>query len=178
MGSTDTQTPTALLWKQPKFGVDHFKLYQEDSLNAEIYRTRLLSDTTIGKVAGCTWTFNRKGWLQDQVEAVESESKKRVAIFQFDWLKNGTLTLSNGRTFKWYRTKTFANTYALAESGQEGFLEIEHGWHWFKQRAWVTAYFPPGDPDLPLLLCLTMVLVYCINQDTAVAAATSVAGFG
>lgn len=178
MRPIDPQAPTDLLWKQPRFGVDHFKLYQEDNLCAEIYRTRLLSDTAIGRVAGCSWSFNRKGWLRDRVEAVEAELKKVVATFEFDWLKDGTLKLANGRTFAWYRARTFSNAYALAETGHEAFLEIEHGYHWFKQRAWVTTHFPPGDPDLPLLLCLAMVLVHCINQDTAVVAATSVAAFG
>lgn len=169
-----------LIWKQPKILIDRLELCQDDNAYAEIFWTRLLSDTAIGRTAGHQWTFNRKGCLRDQVLAVEAVSKKIIAVFEFDWLKNGTLTLANGRSFEWYRTKTFATAYALVETGNKTYLKIEHGHHWFKQRAWITSHFPSDDPDLPLLLCLTMYLVYCINQDnaSAIAATTSVAAFG
>lgn len=160
-------TTNELLWKQPKFAVDHFELYQNNNLFAEVYWTKLLSDAAVGKVEGNWWTFDRLGWLRDKVVANIADSEQVVASLDFDWLKNGTLELVNGRVFEWYRTKTLANAWALIEMGGKAFFEIEHGYHWFKQRAWVTLHFPVNDPELPLLLCMTMYLVYCINQDAA-----------
>jgi hypothetical protein len=167
-----------LLWKQAKFGADHFELIHEETRFAELTWTRLLSDEAVARTAGGWWTFDRLGCLRGRVVATVAESEQVAASFEFDWLKNGTLQLANGRTFEWYRTRTFANAWALAEAGGTGFLEIEHGFHWFSQRAWVTLHFPAGDPDLPLLLCLAMYLVYCINQDMAGAVAATTAVFG
>lgn len=178
MKSMNTLTGDELLWKQPKFGVDHFELVQDDVPFAELYWTRLLSDAAVGRVAGSWWTFDRLGWPRARVAATVAGSEGVAASFEFDWLKNGTLRLANGRTFEWYRTKAFANAWALAEAGGKAFFEIEHGYHWFNQRAWVTLHFPAGDTDLPLLLCLAMYLVHCINLDMAGAAAATAAVVG
>ena len=156
MKSINTLTENELLWNQPRFGADHFELYRDDGLFAGIYWTKLLSDAAIDRVANRWWTFDRLGWLRDKVVATVADTEQVVASFEFDWLKNGTLQLANGRTFEWYRTKTLSNAWALVENGQRAFFEIEHGFHWFKQRAWVTLHFPADDPDLPLLLCLPM----------------------
>ncbi len=177
MKPMNTLIGNELLWKQPKFSLDAFELYQDDDLFAEVYWTKLLSDAAVAKVAGSWWTFDRLGWLRDKVVATVANSEQAVASFEFDWLKNGTLSLANGRSFEWYRTKGLANAWALVESGEKAFFEIEHGYHWFKQRAWVTLHIPVDDPDLPLLSCLAIYLVHCINQDAAgaVAATSAVA---
>ena len=171
MKPMNTLTGNELLWMQTKFGADHFKLCQNDDLFAEVYWTKLLSDAAVGKVEGGWWTFDRLGCLRDKVVATIADTEQIVASFEFGWLNNGKLSLSNGRAFEWYRTKALANAWALAETGKESFLEVEHYYHWFKQRALVTLHIQAGDPDLPLLLCLTMYLVYCINQDAAGAVA-------
>jgi len=171
MKSMNSLAGNELLWVQTKFGADHFGLYQSDNLFAEVYWTKLLSDAAVGKVEGVWWTFDRLGCLRDKVVATVANSEQVVASFEFDWLKNGELSLSNGRTFEWYRTKGLVNAWALVESDKKSFFEIEHGYHWFKQRAWITLHIPVDDPDLSLLLCLTMYLVYCINQDAAGAVA-------
>lgn len=172
-------TGNELIWKQPKFLRDYFGLYQDESLLAELYWTKFLSDEAIGRVVDRWWTFNRLGWLRDRIKAYRAKSDHCVASFNFDWQKNGTLQLANKREFEWYRTKTLARTYVLVESGDNLWFEIEHGFHWFKQQAWVTLHCPVSDPDLPLLLCLAMYLLYCINNDLAGAvAATSAATTG
>jgi len=147
MKPMNTLTRNEMLWKQPKFGVDHFELYQEDDLFGEVYWTKLLSDAAVGQVAAGWWTFDRLGWLRDKVVATVANSEQVVASFEFDWLKNGTLHLPNGRIFEWYRTKALANAWALVETSEKAFFEIEHGHHWFKQRAWVTLNIPVSDPD-------------------------------
>jgi hypothetical protein len=173
----NTLTGNELLWKQPKFGADHFELVQGEVPFAELTWTRLLSDAAVGRAAGGWWTFDRLGCLRARVVATVAGSEGVAASFEFDWLKNGTLRLANGRTFEWYRTKTLVSAWALAEAGGKAHFEIQHGFHWFSQRAWVTLHFPAGDPDLPLLLCLAMYLVYCINQDMAGAVAATTAVF-
>jgi hypothetical protein len=180
MNAIHTLTKTDLLWRQSKFGVDRFELYQGDRQFADIRWPRLLSDIAVARIVGRKWIFNRKGWLRDRIVAAESVTRKVEATFEFDCSRNGSLKLANGRTFQWYCTKTFGNAYALVEKGHLDYLEIEHGHHWFSQRAWVEVKFRPDDLDLPLLLCLVMYLLFCINQDTAaaVAAATSVTAFG
>jgi len=173
MQPLNTLTGTELVWKPPKFGAELFELNENDDLFAKIYWTKLFSDAAIGQVADGWWTFDRLGWLRDRIVATIGASEQVSASFEFDWLKSGLLQLANGREFKWYRTKPIANAWALVETEGNAFLEIEHGFHWFKQRAWVTLNFPVDDPDLPLLICFTMYLIYCINQDNAAAAAAT-----
>jgi len=90
MKPMNTLIGNELLWKQPKFSLDAFELYQDDDLFAEVYWTKLLSDAAVAKVAGSWWTFDRLGWLRDKVVATVANSEQAVASFEFDWLKNGT----------------------------------------------------------------------------------------
>jgi hypothetical protein len=162
-----------LFWKQPKFLHYYFELYQEDAIFADLYWTKMLSDEAVGRVVDRWWTFNRLGWLRDRIKVSIANSNQIVALFEFDWLKNGEILLANGRSFTWYCTKLLARKYAMVESGDNLLFEIEHGFHWFKQQAWVKLLCQVTDPDLSLLLCLSMYLLYIINNDLAGAVAAT-----
>jgi hypothetical protein len=164
-----------LLWKQPKFARDYFVLCQGDNLFAELYWTKICSDAAIGRVFDRWWTFTRQGWFRCLVTASLASSDQIIASFNYDWMKNGRLSLANQRSFEWYRTRTFSLAYVFVESEGIYWFEIEHGMHWFKQQAWITLHCPSSDPDLPLLLCLAMYLLHCINNDLAGAVAATTA---
>jgi hypothetical protein len=53
--------------------------------------------------------------------------------------------------------------------------EIEFGWHWFKQQAWIRlpASQAVQPPEPVFLLCTGMYLGYCLNQDSGAAVAVS-----
>jgi hypothetical protein len=172
-------TDNELVWKQPKFLADYFGLYQGEDLFAELYWRKMLSDQAIGRVDDRWWTFDRRGWFRSLVTASVARSDQLVASCNLDWMKKSRLSLANQRSFEWYRTKTFSSAYVVVETRGNFWFEIEHGFHWFKQQAWITLHCPASDPDLPLLLCLAMYLLYCINNDMAGAvAATTAATMG
>jgi len=162
-----TLTGNELVWKQKRFGADHFCLFQEDRLYAEVYWPRILSESAVAKVSGRWWTFRRVGFLRDRIVATVGQTRRIAAVCAFDWLKDGSVKLASGRILDWYRTGVFSGAWALAESGGDDHLQIAHGYHWFKQHAWVSLAFPLADPELPLLLCLSLYLVDCVHRDEA-----------
>ena len=162
-----TLTGNELVWKQTRFGADSFSLFQDDRLYAEVYWPRMLSDAAVAKTSGRWWTFRRIGFLGNRVVATIARTRHIAAACSIDAFRDGAVRLASGRALNWYRTGLFTGAWALAESGGSGHLEITHGYHWFKQRAWIRLAFPAHDPDLPLLLCLSMYLVDCVHRDEA-----------
>jgi hypothetical protein len=167
---------TTLLWKQPKWAVEHYELWAGEDQLGELYWTKCLSDQAIARCGGLTWTLDRRGFFRDRAVAVEAGSEALAASFTFEWLKDGDLVLADGRSFRWYRTKVFGNAWALVDKAGGAVFEIHLGMNWFKRlaivRLWPDVQRMPG---LGLLLCLGLYLGICTEQDAAgaVVAATA-----
>ncbi len=175
-----THSQRTMLWKQPKFAVDHFELRSGDELLGEITWTKWLSDRALAKCNHGTWVLDRLGFFRDQVIATEAGSGNRVAGFEFGWLGEGDVRLPNGQVFPWFRTKALCGAWALTNESGEPVFEIQFGMRWFKQEA-VVSLRPAADqtPELGLLLCLGFYLGYMSLQDAAgAAAATTAAIYG
>lgn len=180
MKSLESLDQRTLLWRQPKWAAERYELRAADGLLAELYWTKWFSDQAVAECSQGSWILDRPGCFRDRAVAIDARSGEQAASFAFDWLKDGDLTLADGRTFHWYRTKSFSNAWALVEKDGGVVLEIQIGMRWFKQEALVRLW--PGVqkiPGLGLLLCLSLYLGLCIMQDAAgVVAATSAATVG
>jgi hypothetical protein len=172
-------TKTVLLWKQPKWAVDYYELRAGEDLLGELYWTKCLSDQAIARCDGSTWVLDRRGFFRDRVVATAPGSEQPVASFDFEWLKDGDLILTDGRSFRWYRTKVFGSAWALVGEAGGAVFEIHLGMNWFKRQAtvklWPDVHTMPG---LGLLLCLALYLGICTEQDAAGAAAATTAVVG
>jgi hypothetical protein len=191
----------SLVWKQPKFAVDAFELRDRSTLTGderligEIYWTSWLADQALARIGNQSWIFNRVGFFRRQILALDQPTRSQVACLEFGWLYEGDIQLMDGQVFHWYRTKAFANAWAVskvidspplddqqnkkmkhkkAPRSERLIYEIDYGMHWFKYEAFVTLFTKQSDtPELPLLLCMGLYLVYCATHDAAAAVAAS-----
>jgi hypothetical protein len=176
MKSLESLDQRTLLWRQPKWAEERHELRAADGLFAELYWTKWFSDQAVAECSHGSWILDRPGFFRDRVVASDTRSGEQVASFAFEWLKNGDLTLSDGRTFRWYRTKAFDTAWALVDKAGGAVFEVHLGMNWFKREA--TVRLRPDSrtmPGLGLLLCLGMYLGICTVQDAAGAAAAATA---
>lgn len=162
-----------LIWKQPKFAVDHYELRAGEELIGELYWTKWLSDRAVACCGQGVWELDRVGCLRQQVVAFDSRSRMRVASFEFGWLNEGDILMANGRVYQWYRTKTFNSAWAIVDENDELVYEIQIGTRWFKYEASVSLAVDNFNSELALLICLGMYLGICTMQDAAAAVAAT-----
>lgn len=164
-----------LLWKQPKFLVDHFQLFAGDDFLAELYWTKWFSDRAFARCPQGNWFFDRVGFFRRRVVAMEADSGDEIASLELGWLNEGQVRLVNGEIFQWYRTGAWGDTWVMANEDGGTLFVIRFGTHWFKHQANVALRKSAKKrPDLVLLLCFAMYLGFCNIQDTAgVVAATT-----
>lgn len=167
---------TRLTWTQPKWGVDHFVLQVGERRLGEIYWRKWFSDEAVARLGDQSWLFDRLGFFRDRAVAMELDSHKELAQISFDWMKDAVVTLSDGQTFEWFRTKALGDAWAMVDANQQLLYELEFGMRWFKHSAHVTlkrqAY---RVQDVGLLLCLGVYLSYVTMLDTAAVVAATVA---
>ena len=168
-----------LLWKQPKFFVDHFQLLAGDELLAEVYWIKWLSDRAVARCYQGHWVFDRVGFFRRRIVAMEAGSGDEVASLELGWLNEGKVYLASGEIFHWYRTGAWGDTWIMADEDGETLFVIRFGMHWFKHQANVAlATSIKEKPQLALLLCFAMYLGFCNIQDTAGAVAATTAATG
>lgn len=165
-----------LLWKQPKFAVDHFQLFAGDDLIAYIYWTKWFSDRAVARCSQGNWAFDRVGFFRRRVIVTQADADEVLASLDLGWLNEGQVKLANGHLFDWYRTGAWGNNWIMAEEEGGILFKIYFGMHWFKHQARVIMDSGVKKiPELPLLLCLAMYLGFCNIQDTAGAVAATTA---
>jgi len=163
-----------LTWEQPKWSRDYFELLTGKAVVASLAMTRWFSDEAEARTAGSSWIFDRLGFFRTHGVALQKGSEIEVARFDYDWTKDCTIYLKDGRTYEWFRTKTFQEAYALTAEDDSLIYAMELGTHWFKRQARLELGVLPADlADLDLLLCLGFYLGYCAQQDTAAAVAAT-----
>jgi hypothetical protein len=165
--------PRVLIWKQPKFGVDHFELWDGERLIGELYWTKWLSDHAVARCGQGAWNLDRVGCLRQRVVAFESQTGMRVASFEFGWLNEGGIHMANGRIYQWYRTKAFSSAWAIVDETDKLVYEIQIGTRWFKYEASVHLAVDKLTRELALLICLGLYLGVCTMQDAAAAVAAT-----
>ncbi|HEY71060.1 MAG TPA: hypothetical protein G4O08_10805 [Anaerolineae bacterium] len=157
-----------LMWKQVRFGADHFQLLAGEDCVGELYWTKWFSDLAVAQCAHGTWHMDRPDFFADRVIVTDPATEQRVAIFVKGCFGDGPLTMRDGREYEWARTKTFRNYWALFNEGGEVIFEIRAGMRWFKHEADVVLHAAASkEPDLPLLLLLGWYLVFMAIQDSA-----------
>ncbi len=162
-----------IIWRQPKFGVDHYQLLDGEKLIGELYWTRWLSDRAIAHCRQTAWEFDRVGCLRQHVVAMDSRTEVQAASFEIGWLYEGDIRVANGRVYRWHSTKAFRNAWAVVDEKDELVYEIEIGTRWFKHEASVFLAVDNLYPDLDLLVCLGLYLGICTMQDAAAAVAAT-----
>jgi hypothetical protein len=164
-----------LIWKQKRFGVHDFELRSEKDIVAVMYWTKWFSDLAIAETADRAWEMDRIGFFRDRVVVSEQPTGKEVAVFDKGCFGEGTLSLRDGRSLQWYRTKALCNFWALSNADDEVILEVREGMRWFKHEADVVLYRgAEREAELPLLILIGWYLVFMSIQDSAaVVAATS-----
>ncbi|MEW5868390.1 MAG: hypothetical protein AB1894_03885 [Chloroflexota bacterium] len=170
-----TLATSDLLWRQPKFGMDHYELRAGPGLLATISWPRWLSDLAVARCAAASWELDRPDFFRQTVVACPAGSAQEVARAEFDWLKDARLQLADGRAYEFYRTYAFRQAWALVSEPGQLVYEIEFGMRWFKRLARVRLAAPPSTPQLDLLLCLGLYLGCCIIEDAAVVVAATTA---
>jgi hypothetical protein len=145
-----------LLWKQPKFLVDHFQLFAGDDFLAELYWTKWFSDRAFAHCPQGNWYFDRVGFFRRRVVAMEADSGDEIV--------------------RWYRTGAWGDTWVMADKDGDTLFVIRFGTHWFRHQAYVTLRKSAKEiADLALLLCFAMYLGFCNIQDIAGAVAATTA---
>ena len=169
---------TEMIWKQPKFGVDHYELRAGDDIYGELYWTKWFSDKAVGICNGKLWTFDREGFFRSKVVVEAGSNGLEVAHFEFDWTKGGVIRLANRIPYQWYRTKLLRNTWVLENMNGVVLFEMEIGLRWFKQEAWIGLHTVVDEKTrLDLLLPLCLYLAICAMLDTALAVSATTAAY-
>lgn len=172
MKSLESADRSQLILKQTKCGARDFELYSGDDLVGILYWPKWLSDRAVAECADGKWLIDRVGFFRHRVAVTDAGSGMQIASLDFGWLRDGDLTLTNGRVFRWYRTRAFRNFWALADENNQVLFEIQAGMHWFKYEADVVLHIHAESlPDLPLLILTGWYLGYVTIQDTAAAVA-------
>ncbi len=163
-----------LKWKQTRFAVDDFELRSGKDLVGVMYWTKWFSDLAVARSADGSWHMDRPGFFRDRVVVTEKQAGREVAVFDVDWFGEGILTLADGRSYQWYRTKAFCNYWALANEDEEVLFEIRQGTRWFKHEADVVLYATAEkEADLSLLILIGWYLVFMAIQDSAAVVAAT-----
>jgi hypothetical protein len=173
MERLDASTMHSLMLKQTRFGARDFELYAGDDLVGVLYWPKLLSEQAVADTASGRWHIDRLGFFRDRVAVTEAESGEEIARLAFDMWGDGDLMLTDGRVFRWYKTKAFLrNAWALTEEDDTLVLEMEAGMRWFKHQAYVDPR-PEAHALRPLALWILVCwyLGYAKMQDAAGAAA-------
>ncbi len=157
-----------LLWKQARFGVDHFRLQAGEDCVGELYWTKWFSDHAVAQSAHGTWHMDRPDFFADRVIVTDPTTEQKAAIFVKGCFGDGTLTMRDGRKYEWARTKAFRNYWALFDEGGNAVFEVRAGMRWFKHEADVVLHAAAGEEtQLPLLILLGWYLVFMSIQDSA-----------
>jgi hypothetical protein len=157
-----------LLWKQPKWAVDHFRLHAGEDLVGELYWTKCLSDQAVAKFGEGSWALDRIGFFRDRAVAIDGRTGMEAARFAFGWLGEGGIHLANGRVFRWRRTKAFASAWTLVDEIGQRVYDLEIGMHWFKVEAAVSlSTSTERMSEIGLLLCMGLYIARCTMQDAA-----------
>ncbi len=166
-----------LLWKQKNWGGRYFELLSGDDQVGVLYWPKWLSYMAIAEGGDGRWAIDRPGFFADKVVVTDLKSGEEAAQFFYGWLGDGVITLSNGRSYEWYRTGFLSNNWTIEDEVGDVLLEIKEWMHWFKHRADIVLRVGTiMRSELPLLIFLGWYLAYMQMQDAAAAvAATSAA---
>lgn len=165
-----------LTWLQPKWGVDHFVLQVGERRLGEIYWRKWFSDEAMARLGADSWLFDRTGFFRDRAIAMPPDTHRVLAQVTFDWMKDGVVTLADGQTFEWFRTKALGDAWALVDRNERPVYELEFGMRWFKY--WAHFSLKPDafrHAEGGLLLCLGMYLGYVTMLDSAAVVASTTA---
>jgi len=163
-----------LIWKQKRFAAHDFELRSRENTVGVMYWTKWFSDLAVAETADGVWELDRPGFFRDRTVVRDQRTGMTVAVFDKGWFGEGTLSLYDGRTMEWYRTKALCNHWALSAKDDEVVFEIREGMRWFKHEADVVLYSgAEGQADLQLLLLIGWYLVFMSIQDSAAAVAAT-----
>jgi len=124
-----------------------------------------------------TWTFKRSGFLRPKVTVRVPESDTEVAVFAAGWGGEGTLSLSNGRSYHWQSTNFWQSKWAFTNEAGEPIVQFKAEFAFLKLSAEVNVEpVAVALPDLSLLAVLGWYLMVLLSDDTAGAAAGGAAG--
>ncbi|NIM96462.1 MAG: hypothetical protein GTO18_22405 [Anaerolineales bacterium] len=161
-----------LMWKQKGFALHDFELISANDLVGRMYWPKWLSDRAVAMYAENRWTLDRVGFFRDRIVVRDAKSGDKVADYEFDWLGDGTITLSDGQKFQWYRTKILCETWILVDEAGDTLLEFQVGMRWFKYVVEVNVDVRADRlPELPLLLFTCWYITFMRAQDVAAAVA-------
>ena len=118
--------------RQLGWGVRGFELSVEGERVASLTWPKWASDYALGEWGEERWGFDRPGLFRDKLEIYDRKSPP-YATLNYDWLKDGKLSLRNGRMFNWQKTHTFCDKWALTDDQGSVIYEIEAWQHWFKR---------------------------------------------
>jgi len=163
-----------LTWRQPRWTREYYELRAGDCLLGSLAMKKWFSDQAEVNTATAAWIFDRKDFFRTAGIAFERQSKIEVARFEYEWLKDCQISLSDGRSFKWFRTKVLEYAWAMTTESDRLLFEMALGMRWFKREGLITLEVKPSIfPNLDLLICLSFYLGYCEQQDTAAAVAAT-----
>lgn len=163
-----------LIWKQKRFAAHDFELRSREDIVGVMYWTKWFSDLAVAETADGVWELDRPGFFRDRTVVRDQRTGMTVAVFDKGWFGEGTLSLYDGRSMQWFRTKAFCNYWALANEDDETILEVREGMNWFKHEADVVLCSgAEGESELPLLVLICWYLVFMSIQDSAAAVAAT-----
>jgi hypothetical protein len=132
------------------------------------------SDQAEVNTASGRWLFDRTGFFRSGGIVYERDTQVEIASFEYDWMKDCQISMCNGQTFNWFRTKVLESAWVMTSEQDQPLFELVLGTHWFKREGRVTlAVKPNALPNLDLLICLSFYLGYCALNDTAAAVAAT-----
>jgi hypothetical protein len=160
-----------VVWVKPSMWKREYQLLADGDHMASMWFERWYNNVATVEGLGQRWTFNRKGWLQQQVVAEDDDLYKEALPFRYSWSGGGTLYLDDGSTLKFKNGFWGSKSYWQTVNGENVITFYKKSW-W---RSAVNVDFHPtaaAYSELPVLIFLGFYLRTLHEQDAAAAAAT------
>lgn len=118
------------------------------------------------------WTFKRSGFLHPHVTARNANSDQDIAVFKPGWTGTGTLELTTGLKLAWVNKNFLHSAWAFIDQNKEDVLRFQSRPGLMKLN--VQVEIPKDLPEVPLLACLGMYLLFMMQEENAAATAAMV----
>jgi hypothetical protein len=164
-----------LFWTQPPMFAMEYLLQDAEKVQtlASLKWQSSLAMRAIITVGEKIWNMDRMGFLNTRIEVREGENKEGVllATFKPGWNYHGTLTLTDGRTFKWKNANMWSTEWKWLTADEGELMKFSPDTKLSRMtRSEAKIELSPAAADFPeveLLVTLGWYIMLAMNIDAA-----------
>ena len=164
-----------LQWSQPSATHRAFELRSGTEVLATLRWEKIFGSLAMGECADGQWTFKRSGFLNPKVTARTAGTESEVAVFDPTWKGDGTVQLTGGRRYRWYKPSFWGSEWSFAGEDETVIATFKPRGGFIRHAADVTLAPNTTATEIALLVMLGWYLMVLMSSDASGAAAAGAA---